>query len=517
LHNEEIPVISEHFDCRASIGATFAHGKHRDFEHGKHHRFDHAKHDDHGHTKHHDFDFVVTFNPEAILGTVENVGGASAILGLHGIGNVVIGDTTASAAVSINGGNGLTTVILGNGNDHVTLQGAFNTIVLGDGNNVVNAGTGTASAFFHDGEVHITYGNYFSATFASPLDLDGIHSSSGNHSNIGFFNSGTGNIGAFNGLGNSHASDGNDNIGVFNGDGNGGRENGNGNIGAFNGNFNGLGNAFPSDGNDNGNGNIGVLNGNYNGNLNTGHDAGNGNGNGNVGVDSGNLNGNGLATVALHGGADSTAHFVGGFDTIVVGNGSDSITALAGISTIFAGDGNDQILIGGSYNTVVAGNGADHVVGVNVDHSTITLGNGGCTVNLTGAGCNVVTTGSGNDVIHLSGTDNWVDAGAADTFNIIFGGAGKDTFVLGPSGSGVDKIYNFDLFSGDQLDLQNQLSGTHWDGKAGDLNHFLTTKIVGGNTLLECTTASGGTATVAELMDAHYTLAMLEAHHSLLL
>jgi hypothetical protein len=508
-------VISEHFDCRASIGATFAHGKHHDFGHGKHHYFDHAKHHDHGHTKHHDFDFVVTFNPEAILGTVENIGGASAVLGLHGIGNVVVGDVTASTAVSINGGNGLTTVVLGNGNDHVTLQGAFNTIVLGDGNNVVNAGNGTASAFFHDGQVHITYANYFSATFASPLDLDGIHS--GNHSDIGFFNSGTGNIGAFNGLGNSHASDGNDNIGVFNGDGNGGRDNGNGNIGAFNGNFNGLGNAFPSDGNDNGNGNVGVLNGNYNGNLNSGHDSGNGNGNGNIGVDSGNLNGNGVATVALHGSTDSPTHFVGGFDTIVVGNGSDSITALAGISTIFAGNGNDQILIGGSYNTIVAGNGADHVVGVNVDHSTITLGDGGCTVNLTGAGCNTVTTGSGNDVIHLSGTDNWVDAGAADTFNVIFGGAGKDTFVLAPSGSGMDKIYNFDLFSGDQLDLQNQLSGTHWDGKAGDLNHFLTTKIVGGNTLLECTTASGGTATVAELMDAHYTLAMLEAHHSFLL
>ncbi len=150
---------------------------------------------------------------------------------------------------------------------------------------------------------------------------------SANHHNIGFFNSGTGNIGAFNGLGNSNASDGNYNIGVFNGDDNGGTQNGNGNIGAFNGNFNGLGNASPSDGNNNGNGNIGVLNGNYNGNLNAGHNSGNNNGNGNVGVDNGNLNGNGVATVALHGGMDSTMHLVGGFDTIVVGNGSDSITA----------------------------------------------------------------------------------------------------------------------------------------------------------------------------------------------
>jgi hypothetical protein len=475
----------------------------------------------HSHLPHHSnsqqyyFDFVVTFNPEATLGTVGYIGSAGGFLNLSGIGNVIVGD--AAAAVSIHGGNGLSTVVLGNGDDHVVLQGAFNTIVLGDGNDVVNAGTATASAVFHGGEVHITYQNYFSATFAAPLDLRGVHSTSGNHLDIGVFNSGAGNIGAFNGWGNSDASDGNNNIGVFNGNANGGTANGNHNIGAFNGNFNGLGNASPSDGNNNGNGNIGVLNGNYNGNLNAGQDSGNDNGNGNIGVDNGNLNGNGAATVALHGGMSSTEHFVGGFDTIVVGNGSNSITALAGISTIFAGNGNDQILIGGSYNTVVAGNGKDCVVGVNVDHSSITLGNGGSTVNLTGEGHNAVETGSGDDVIHLSGVGNWVDAGAAVTFNTIFGGAGQDTFVLAPSGSGSDKIYDFDLFNGDQLDLRNVLSGTQWDGKANDLSHFLTTEMVNGGTLLEYAATPGGAATeIAELMGAHYSLAVLQAHHGLL-
>ncbi len=491
-------MFAERIDCRNPVGSHFAKAFHHSFD------FVHARH------HHHAYEFVVTFNPEATFGIFDNLGGASASLGLSGIGNVIIGDFHATADVSLHGGNGLTTVVLGNGNDHVNLQGAFNTIVLGNGNDVVNAGTGTASAVFHDGEVHITYQNYFSATFASPLDLGGIHSTSANHFNIGYFNGGTGNIGAFNGLGNSSASDGNYNIGVFNGDGNGGTENGNGNIGAFNGNFNGLGNAFPSDGNNNGNGNIGVLNGNYNGNLNTGHDSGNDNGNGNVGLDSGNLNGNGVASVALHGDTQPCGQLVGGFDTIVVGNGNDLITALAGISTIFAGNGNDQILIAGSYNTVVAGNGADHVVGLNVDHTTIALGNGGCTVNLTGAGCNTVTTGSGNDFISLSGTNNWVDAGAAETFNTIFGGAGKDTFVLASVGSGFDKIYNFDLNTGDQLDLLHELSAP------GNLSHLLSTEIVGGNTLLQYTAASGATTTIAELMDTHYSLAMLEAHHSLL-
>jgi len=469
------------------------------------------------HARHHDqsFDFDVTFDPDAVFGVTENIGGTSASLGLSGIGNVVIGDAASDADVSVHGGDGLTTVILGNGNNHVDLNGAFNTIVLGNGNDVVNAGLGTASAVIRGGEVHITYQHYLSATLAAPLGLKGLDSISGHDHNIGFFDSGTGNIGAFNGLGNSGATDGNYNIGVFNGNFNGGANDGNGNVGAFNGNFNGLGNSSSSDGNNDGNGNVGVLDGNYNGNLNVGLDAGNGNGNGNIGVDSGNLNGNGIANVALRGGTDANAHFVGGFDTIVAGNGSDSITALAGISTIVAGDGNDHILIGGSYNTVVAGNGADHVVGLNVDHTSIVLGNGGSIVTLTGAGSNVVKTGSGDDVISLSGTGNWVDAGAANTFNTVFGAAGKDTFVLGPAGWGPDKIYDFNVHNGDQLDLQNALAGTNWDGKTADLSHFLSTEVVNGNTFLECATSSGGTGTVAELMGTHYSLAMLEAHHSL--
>jgi hypothetical protein len=487
-----VTVIAERFDFRTPGDAAFIYAQH------------------------HYFDFVVTFNPEAVFGIVDNIGDASTVLNLNGIANVIDGDTTAVAAVSIHGGDGLSTVVLGNGDDHVALQGAFNTIVLGDGNDVVNAGRATGSAVFHGGEVHITYEEYLSATFAAPLDVRGFHSELGNDLDIGVFNSGTGNIGAFNGWGNNDASDGNNNIGVFEGNANGGTANGNDNIGAFNGNFNGLGNASASDGNNNGNGNVGVLNGNYNGNLNAGNDSGGDNGNYNVGVDNGNLSGNGAATVTLRGDMHSTEHLVGGFDTIVVGNGSDSITALAGISTVVAGDGNDRIRIGGSYNTVVAGNGLDRVVGVDVDQTSIALGNGGSTVKLTGEGFNTVKTGSANDIIFLSGTGNWVDAGAADTFNTIFGGAGNDTFVLAPSGSGFDKIYNFDLRNGDRLDLQNDLSGTHWDGRAGDLSHVLATEVVGGNTLLECATASGGTAMVAELMGTHYSLAMLEAHHCLL-
>ncbi len=107
-----------------------------------------------------------------------------------------------------------------------------------------------------------------------------------------------------------------------------------------------------------------------------------------------------------------------------------------------------------------------------------------------------------------------MDAGAATTFNTIFGGAGLDTFVLAKSG--MDKIFNFSLSNGDHVDLKNVLSDMHWDGQACDLGHVLNTQIAGANTLLECTTASGSTTPIAELMDTHCTLTMLEASHSLL-
>jgi hypothetical protein len=231
--------------------------------------------------------------------------------------------------------------------------------------------------------------------------------------------------------------------------------------------------------------------------------------------------------VALQGTANSTTQLVGGFDTIVVGDGNDTITAMAGISTIVAGNGKDQISIGGYLNTVVAGNGADHVVGTNVDHSSIMLGDGGNTVTLTGAGYNAVTTGSGNDLITLSGVGNWVNAGAAATFNTIYGGAGQDTFVLAAPGSGFDKIFYFTARNGDQLDLRDVLAAVHWDGKLADLGLLITTKTVENYTLLETTAAAAiqegippskaAPVVIAELVGVNYSLSMLEAHHSLLL
>jgi Ca2+-binding RTX toxin-like protein len=202
---------------------------------------------------------------------------------------------------------------------------------------------------------------------------------------------------------------------------------------------------------------------------------------------------------------------VGGFDTIVVGNGANLITAMAGVSTIVAGNGNNQITVGGSYNTIVAGDGHNHVVGVMVDHTSISAGNGGDVISLTGAGYNVVKTGAGNDVISLSGMGNWVDAGAATTFNAIYGGLGDDTFVLPTPGSGFDEIFNFDLRNGDRLDLRNVLAAKDLSGGPHELGKYLSTEIVGNDTLLEAT-SHGHETVVADLVGLHVSNSTLFDH-----
>ena len=93
-----------------------------------------------------------------------------------------------------------------------------------------------------------------------------------------------GNVGAFDGLGNSSLTSGNNNVGLFDGDFNTGLYSGNKNVGLLNGNFNGS--AY------NGNANFGLLNGNFNG-VGSAFYANNGtyNGNDNYGVFNGNFNG----------------------------------------------------------------------------------------------------------------------------------------------------------------------------------------------------------------------------------
>ena len=324
---------------------------------------------------------------------------------------------------------------------------------------------------------------------------------------IGWFVGGSDNIGAFDGLGDTNATSGDGNVGAFEGLGNGGADDGDGNVGAFNGNLNGTGNTSSTNGNSNGNDNIGAFDGNFDGNFIVGSNSGNGNGNANLGSDNGNADGNGTAPTSGAALRGCTTSYTGGFDTVVVGNGNDTITAMAELSTIDAGCGNDEITIGGILDTVVAGNGADVVNGCGTAWAVVDLGNGNDRVCLSG-GYDIVTTGCGNDIISVTGRGNWIDAGSSTTFNEIHGGCGGDTFVIDP-GQGYDKIYGFSLRNGDVLDLAKFDAPGGWDGKMNDLTHWFATVVSGGDTVLESRSKSGHLSLVAELMGVSAPLSSL--------
>ena len=401
-------------------------------------------------------------------GVVASGGGAP--IDLSGLANVVVG-----SAGSVFGGDGLSTVVLGSGQNTISLGGAFNTVVLGSGGdsvNTVEVGGGTGSVAFGANTLQVSYGDAFSATlaaaqwpgFAQPK-LNGAANPDG--WNIGEFNWGSGNIGAFNGLANASASSGNGNIGVFNGDVNGGANDGNYNIGGFNGGLNGLGNANLTNGNDNGNGNVGLLNGDNNGNLVSGVLSGNDNGNGDIGVDNGNSNGNGVGPIFVP--SSAKVALSGGFDTVVVGSGVNHIDAAAGVSTLVAGNGVNVISIGGEFNTVVTGSGVSTILVSELKDSVIALGDG----------------------------SNTIDLGL---------GSGQDTIVL-PS-QGYDAISNFSVGAGDRLDLGFLMSGTGWNGDGSTLGQWLSVEFVDGNTVLKLTEGGQGLS-VAELVGLDVPLSTL--------
>ena len=478
---------------------------------------------------------VMLVSPPSTGAVAVDLGGANTSLTLKGLGNSVYGDNGNDI---VSGGAGIGAVYLGNGTNTVGLNGPLNTIVVGDGNDTIRGGAGIVKVTIDPTDVRIIYGGALSATLqlALPISL-GVNMTDGN---FGWFLGGSNNIGAFSGLGNSDGTSGNGNIGVFNGNSNSASDNGNGNIGALNGNMNGAYNADGSSGTNNGVFNVGVLNGNANGSMNSGANNGNYNGYDNLGVYNGNLNGNlnsgtangngngqdnlgGLNGNENGNGAPLTFQpastqppiltLTGALDTIVAGNGNNTIVAPGGLSTVVAGDGANKITIAGQFDTVVAGDGGNNVVG-NADHAAVKLGDGTNHVILSGLGSNVVQTGSGNDTIQLSGFGNWVDAGAAINHNTIFGGVGGDTFAIQAPGGGYDAIYNFSLYNADQLDLTTALATTSWDGQASDLGNYLHASTMSNNTWLAV--GSGAGTSVAQLVGVQATLGQLLAHNSLI-
>ena len=104
----------------------------------------------------------------------------------------------------------------------------------------------------------------------------------------------------------------------------------------------------------------------------------------------------------------------GGTNILNLGNGNNSVYVEKGKYTITTGSGDDLIGLGSGTDEVNAGNGNNIIYMV---------ASGG-----TSAGSKDVLTGTGDDSIETGSGKDLIDAGTG--LNTIFGGGGKDTFII---------------------------------------------------------------------------------------
>ena len=143
------------------------------------------------------------------------------------------------------------------------------------------------------------------------------------------------------------------------------------------------------------------------------------------------LGGDGTDTILGQGG-DDTIDGGDGNDSVLGGSGADTITGDDGDDTIDGGDGDDSVNAGDGQDSVAGGQGNDSIDGGN-GRDTIDGGGGDDTINGQ-SGRDSLSGGSGNDNI-LAGSDNdTVDGGDGDDSvdgqggrDVIRGDVGNDT------------------------------------------------------------------------------------------
>jgi hypothetical protein len=137
---------------------------------------------------------------------------------------------------------------------------------------------------------------------------------------------------------------------------------------------------------------------------------------GSVTVDASASSGNG---VQITGSASASNHLSGNSDhgnTLIGGNGGDTLAGGAAADVLRAGNGNNTI----------TGNGGD---------DTISVGDGDNTIDASGGGASAIRAGNGwNDIIGGDGADT-IEVGSGG--NLITGGAGADTITFGSHAAGV--------------------------------------------------------------------------------
>ncbi|TXT28944.1 MAG: Ca2+-binding protein RTX toxin, partial [Planctomycetota bacterium] len=151
-----------------------------------------------------------------------------------------------------------------------------------------------------------------------------------------------------------------------------------------------------------------------------------------------------LTTIVVDGGngEDSLTGSPDFNDSLVGGDGADTINGQAGDDTLIGGDGGDSILGGVGIDNISSGDGDDSVTGDDGDdiisagngQDTVTGGNGNDSINGFN-GQDLLSGNAGNDTLNGDGGTDTVDGG--DDGDVIFGGELDDNLL---GGNGDDTI-----------------------------------------------------------------------------
>ena len=175
----------------------------------------------------------------------------------------------------------------------------------------------------------------------------------------------------------------------------------------------------------------------------------------------------GFGSDTLYGNAlDNQLSGNNGADTIFAGAGNDTLDGGSGTSYLRGEDGDDSIIGGASFDdiqgntgrdTESGGGGDDYVVGGK--DGDLLFGDGGADLvygNLGddtcdgGAGDDIVRGGQGSDSVSGGGGNDFVSGDLGD--DTLMGGAGADSFHSF-TGSGIDRVLDFNLAEGDRVQL----------------------------------------------------------------
>jgi len=129
-------------------------------------------------------------------------------------------------------------------------------------------------------------------------------------------------------------------------------------------------------------------------------------------------------------------------DTIILGDGNDTITITGNHDTIILGNGVDKVIVKGNHDTVIVGSGNGDNVMVSGNHDKVAVGNGPGDIVLLGPHSvhdhvSVVGTGGTDTITTVAGDNhNSFDLGASDSsltlhgnHNFVFVDGGTETIT----------------------------------------------------------------------------------------